>query len=57
MQTMGDKIVILNIIFLHNEFFRIELHNESKNESYYVFAKKEDLYSMLNSATEKGDEK
>ena len=52
---MGDKIVILNITFLHNELFRIELHNENKNESYCAFVKKEDFYNMLNSAIEKGE--
>lgn len=52
---MGDKIVILNITFLHNELFRIELHNENKNESYCVFVKKDDFYNMLNSAIEKGE--
>ena len=54
---MSDKIVILGIVFLYDELFRIELHNESKNEEYCVFVKKEDLYNMLNSAIEKGDKK
>lgn len=53
---MGDKIVISKIEFLYGRLFQIDLHNESKNEYYRIFAEKEELYNMLNSAIEKGGE-
>lgn len=51
---MGDKVVISNIKILYGRLFQIDLHNESKNEYYRIFAEKEELYNMLNSAIEKG---
>lgn len=53
---MGDKIVISKIEFLYGRLFQIDLHNESKNEYYRIFAEKEEFYNMLNSAIEKGGE-
>ena len=53
---MGDKIVISKVELLYGRLFQIDLHNESKDEGYRVFADKEDLYNMLNSAIEKGGE-
>ena len=51
---MGDKIVISNIEFLYGRLFQIDLYNEKKDEYYRVFAEKEELYNMLNSAIAKG---
>ena len=53
---MGDKVVISNIEFLYGRLFQIDLLNESKNEYYRIFAEKEELDNMLNSAIEKGGE-
>ena len=53
---MGDKIIISNIEFLYGRLFQIDLHNESKNEYYRVFAENKELYDMLISAIKKGGE-
>ena len=47
---MGDNIIISNIEFIYNRLFQIDLYNESRDEHYRLFAKKEELYDMLNSA-------
>lgn len=51
---MGDKIVISEIELLYDRLFQIDLHNESKDEWYRVFADKDELYTMLKNA-EKGE--
>lgn len=50
---MGDKVVISKIEFLYGRLFQMDLHNESKDEYYRIFAEKDELYKMLNSAIEK----
>ena len=44
---MGDKIVISNIKLLYGRLLQIDLHNESKDEWYRVFADREEFYTML----------
>lgn len=51
---MGDKIVIAKIELLYGRLFQIDLHNESKDEWYRVFADKNELYTMLQN-TNKGE--
>ena len=51
---MGDKVVIFEIELLYGRLFQMDLHNESKDEWYRVFADKDELYAMLKKA-EKGE--
>lgn len=51
---MGDKIVIAEIQLLYGGLFQIDLHNESKDEWYRVFADKDEFYTMVKNA-EKGE--
>lgn len=44
---MGDRVVISKIELLYGRLFQIDLHNESKDEWYRVFADKDELYTML----------
>lgn len=58
---MGDKIVIAEIELLYGRLFQIDLHNESKDEWYRVFADREELYAKFRNADggtpkERGDE-